>query len=435
MRLSALLIAIAAAGLLLISCGGDSAVKLPLALQDGGISPGGASSGIYPIALRPGEPFTATYVIRNPNTKAVNVRLGLSIIGPDGAIPDRLREASCPVPAQAERHVCTRPFIVPTNARPGRYAVDFELWSGATTLPSSVRYASASHADWLTIADRDTRLAAIAERYAPALHLARRDFAPMPVDILLDHSSLRLSRDTQPVLRRPSPAPLINSIWNKPTSFLDVPDLEPKGNRILDHTGARNLYNAILRENKGRYPVTLYARAGAKDGRFFIQYWLFYFFNDYYNDHEGDWEWLQVNFATDDLAAIASGTPPVELVYSRHGVGAARPWPAVEKLGSAPVVYVGAGSHANYFDDEDERQDSKSSHNEDETYEDRTFTPDEYVIALISDDAPWLQFQGMWGEQSLPSGFSGPRGPMWQRLENGARDPWNDPFGWYPSTR
>jgi hypothetical protein len=274
----------------------------------------------------------------------------------------------------------------------------------------------------------------IARRYAPALQLARRDYAPMPVEILLDRADLRLSREGSAEAHLLAASQMADIGWNTPAAYLDVPRLEPKGNRILDHTDARNLYNDALRENKGRYPVTLYARAGSQNGRFFIQYWLFYFFNDYYNDHEGDWEWLQVNFATDDLAAIAAGTTPAELVYSRHGVGAPRPWGAVEKLGLSPVVYIGAGSHANYFDDEDERLDPKGARDEDETFQDRTFTPDEHVVALITEDTPWLRFQGMWGERSLPSGFSGPRGPMWQRLDNGGRDPWNDPFGWYPAS-
>ncbi len=432
MRYLVILIFWAVAGLACAACGRDNALaKIPPTIGDAGISVRDNGQGIYPVTLSPGATFTATYFVNNGDSTQATVLLSLLISSQGKSIPDRVRDASCTVPARAIAHPCARTFVVPSNAAPGQYALDMELWSGAAELPESRRYDAITRRGWLTVAGSDERLTAIAERYAPAFHVARRDYLPMPIEIMLDHASIRLSRQMGPEARHPSAAQLAEAQWNRTTTFLDVPGIEPKGNRILDHDKARDAYNDILRENKGRYPVTIYARTGARDGKFFIQYWLFYFFNDYYNDHEGDWEWVQITFATDDLAAIASGTPPSEAIYSRHGRGGAREWSQVDKLGSAPVVYVGAGSHANYFDDEDERQDPRSSREEDETYDDRIFTPDKYVVAALDESAPWLEFQGMWGEESRPAGFSGPRGPKWQGLENGNRDPWNDPLGWH----
>lgn len=433
LSLSFLTIAI---GLVCAACGGDRGVaRLSPTIGDAGISVNGAGQGIHPVTLLPGGAFTATYYVNNGNSRQEKVRLSLLISGLGKTIPDRVRDTDCSVPAQATAYPCARTFVVPSNAAPGQYELEMELWSGGAELLKSRRYDAITRRGWLTVTGGNERLTAIAERYAPAFHAARRDYAPMPIEIMLDHASIRLSRETGPEAQHPSAAQLADARWNKTTAFLDVPEIEPKGNRILDHGRARDAYNDILRENKGRYPVTVYARMGAKDGKFFIQYWLFYFFNDYYNDHEGDWEWVQITFGTDDLAAIASGTPPSEAIYSRHGSGGARTWAQVAKQGSAPVVYVGAGSHANYFDDEDERQDPKGSREEDETFDDRIFTPDKYVVALLDESAAWLEFQGMWGEESRPTGFSGPRGPKWQGLENGNRDPWNDPLGWHRAAR
>src|SRR4029450_4747633 len=91
----------------------------------------------------------------------------------------------------------------------------------------------------------------------------------------------------------------------------------------------------------------------AHSGRLALQYWLFYTFNDWNNNHEGDWEMVQLVFA----AANANGAlskAPLEIGYSQHEGAEKADW-GEDKLelvdGTHPVVYPAAGSHANFFDD------------------------------------------------------------------------------------
>src|SRR5262245_58182413 len=41
---------------------------------------------------------------------------------------------------------------------------------------------------------------------------------------------------------------------------------------------------------------TVYAHIITEGDQLALQYWFFYPFNDYNNKHEGDWEWIQLNF-------------------------------------------------------------------------------------------------------------------------------------------
>lgn len=85
------------------------------------------------------------------------------------------------------------------------------------------------------------------------------------------------------------------------------------------------------------------------DGKYdVIQYWFFYAFNDWattfdgVNDHEGDWEMIQLVFDnfTDDHPRYG--------VYAAHGKPFTRKWEELEKdpTGNHPLVYLQGGSHA-----------------------------------------------------------------------------------------
>ena len=94
----------------------------------------------------------------------------------------------------------------------------------------------------------------------------------------------------------------------------------------------------------------VYAHAVQEDGgRVWLQYWLFYYFNDKslagIGDHEGDWEMIQIG--------LDRGGHPELATFAQHKGGERRPWKQVETLDDAPdappVVYVALGSHASYF--------------------------------------------------------------------------------------
>ena len=88
-----------------------------------------------------------------------------------------------------------------------------------------------------------------------------------------------------------------------------------------------------------------------------LQYWFFYPFNNWRsgffgaNDHEADWEMICLYLSED---TESSEVQPEWVAYSSHdyhGDDLRRRWddPEVEKYGENPVIYVGAGSHASYY--------------------------------------------------------------------------------------
>lgn len=78
-----------------------------------------------------------------------------------------------------------------------------------------------------------------------------------------------------------------------------------------------------------------------------IQYWFYYAFNDWattfggVNDHEADWEMIQLLF--DDI----TDEHPRYGVYAAHGKPFSRKWDELEKdsTGQHPIVYLQGGSH------------------------------------------------------------------------------------------
>ncbi|MCX8061033.1 MAG: hypothetical protein N3D16_00470 [Anaerolineales bacterium] len=108
-----------------------------------------------------------------------------------------------------------------------------------------------------------------------------------------------------------------------------------------------------------------YGRIVRENGWVILQYWYFYPFNNWrsgffgVNDHEGDWEMVSIycvikNSASAGGEETVDQLEPLWVAYASHdfeGDDLRRHWsdPELEKIGDHPVVYVGAGSHASYF--------------------------------------------------------------------------------------
>jgi len=99
-----------------------------------------------------------------------------------------------------------------------------------------------------------------------------------------------------------------------------------------------------------------YGRIIRQNGWIILQYWYFYPFNNWRtgffgaNDHEADWEMVNIYCYQDDDDTVK----PAWTGYASHnfsGEELRRSWddPELEKVGHHPVVYVGGGSHASYF--------------------------------------------------------------------------------------
>ena len=110
------------------------------------------------------------------------------------------------------------------------------------------------------------------------------------------------------------------------------------------------------RGNNPVFPNTAYVHIfGRSDGNVVLRYYYFYPFNDFQNNHEGDWQYINVivNSFDPNMAQLA------EIDYHFHGAGLTytiigerifdpQTHFAPAEGGTHPVVYVGAGSHGGY---------------------------------------------------------------------------------------
>ena len=72
-----------------------------------------------------------------------------------------------------------------------------------------------------------------------------------------------------------------------------------------------------------------------------LQYWYLYLYNDFVNNHEGDWEMAVLELGPDE--------GPLRAGYSAHHGGSRMDWDRAPKDGPRPLLYVAKGSHAGYF--------------------------------------------------------------------------------------
>ena len=178
-----------------------------------------------------------------------------------------------------------------------------------------------------------------------------------------------------------------------------------------------------LRVARPELTNVVYGHAIAVNGRIWLQYWLWYFYNDYQlsfgaGTHEGDWEMVQLRM--DDQA----GHPDIA-VYAQHSYAEVRPWNRVERFlpdDLRPVVYVARGSHASYFE---------AGYHQTEAWYDladgkRRMKRRPVLEILGTDEPAWTRWPGRWGD-TLPGKrvtkvieSNSPTGP-------GAKKQWTDP--------
>ncbi|MCW2986192.1 MAG: hypothetical protein JWR63_3762 [Conexibacter sp.] len=159
-------------------------------------------------------------------------------------------------------------------------------------------------------------------------------------------------------------------------------------------------------------------------GDLWLQYWLWYFYNDYrlaanVGLHEGDWEMVQLRLDGDDPAAAQ----PDYAVYAQHRQAERRPWDQVHKDPDNPdaaLVFVARGSHASYF---------RTGLFETEVWADicdgaRRSPPSTLLLADDAADHPWVRWPGRWGdtEGRNKAEDPSPDGP-------GHHAQWTDPHG------
>ncbi len=178
-----------------------------------------------------------------------------------------------------------------------------------------------------------------------------------------------------------------------------------------------------LRTQRPELNNRMYGRTVEHNDRLWLQYWFWYFYNDYQlafsaGTHEGDWEMVQIRMhPTEDHPDLA--------VYAQHRYGEKRPWDGVEKVGERPVVYVGRGSHASYFE--------PGFHQTEAWYDladGKRGAPDPLELELIGADThAWMRWKGRWGDtkpnpdDKLGLHSNAPTGP-------GRKKQWAKPNDW-----
>ena len=245
------------------------------------------------------------------------------------------------------------------------------------------------------------------------------------------------------------------------------------------HAAAADLKNRTITSKNPRR--VYYGRVVRSGGWIALQYLFFYSMNNWrsgfagVNDHEADWEQVFV-FLTDPK----TGDPePRWVAYASHdfkGDDLRRRWddPLLVRKGVHPVIFVGAGSHASYFEQGEylmgtepeflqpvagainwlrklwadtlgmgrvgnQRRSTRAMLSvpfvDYARGDGLSIGPDQkeaWEPVLISDDVKWVHnYHGLWGLDTHDpiGGERAPAGPKFNR-DGSVRQSWYDPVGW-----
>jgi hypothetical protein len=257
---------------------------------------------------------------------------------------------------------------------------------------------------------------------------------PTTVDVVLGNPAVKLvhyvgGKDV-PVKRGPTAAD-ISRLGDD--YYLDLP-----GDPLSIKCPARGSYAKDLQalRNDGKAPAVTYAHIATEPGftGLVVQYWFFYYFNQFNDVHEGDWEGMQISFDADTpAAALAQG--PSQIALFQHAGGERADWDdaKVQKDGTHPIVYPAAGSHATFYDDAIYIQNGSNGSGvgcDDTQLPHVESNPAPTIIptaAAPGSEFQWLGFLGHWGQRE--TGFNnGPQGPTTKRQ-------WLRPFTWMDGIR
>jgi hypothetical protein len=265
----------------------------------------------------------------------------------------------------------------------------------------------------------------------PSCDTAEEQFEPTTVNVMLGNPRVNLVRPAEgdvPAISRPAPTAAeiagLGARWH-----LDVP-----GDPL--NAGCTYAKDFAALTAAGKAPPITYAHIAREKGvsGLVVQYWFFYYFNQFNDLHEGDWEGMQVAFdANSARRALAKG--PYEIALFQHGGGEKADWEddKVEKEGTHPIVYPAAGSHATFYDSAIyvENGQGGSGLGCDNTSEPLRRV-DVRPVLIPTNPPPgsrfqWLTYDGHWGQKEK-SYNNGPQGPT-------TKTQWREPFKWMDGLR
>jgi hypothetical protein len=173
-----------------------------------------------------------------------------------------------------------------------------------------------------------------ATKYAPVLRLASGEpYRPLRLEDYLTKAVLRSGSPPHGTLEQAEPTLFSLPVTVAPT-YLDIRGAEPNSHPAN--------YPVIEQQLEGARPrPTVYFHLAYEPSRkrVAIEYWLLYLYNDFYDQHEADWEGVTV---------VLENGAPLGAIYSQHQGGKWIAWSSLSKTGAHPIVYVARGSHANY---------------------------------------------------------------------------------------
>ncbi len=258
----------------------------------------------------------------------------------------------------------------------------------------------------------------LASQYAPVLHsTAGEKFYPTTVDYVMGSCELKQRVSSgSPVVIDASPTPETLGTFTQDNLYLD--------NSLLTLENIAADYSS--KTSSLGYTAYVHVVDGASGKT--IQFWLLYAFNNGpLNDHQGDWEVIQV--------FLDSSGSPIEVLLSQHGSGENAVWNDVEKVDGHPVVYVAQGSHANFFR---AYQGKIGIENDLVGNDGKTIAPADLQLVMLGEPGQsgqnWLSYSGRWGywgtDQEVLLGRAGPLGPVFN--QEGTR--WAQPEQYLAST-
>jgi hypothetical protein len=277
----------------------------------------------------------------------------------------------------------------------------------------------------------------LAERYSPIIMLKAQDgpcdedgepYGPMSVEPLLDNPEILL-RQVSPQLPVVVRGPSARDLFDLGEGF------------FLDFPGVALTPECIYETDYRKYtedePAVVYAhivQQPDRPDRLALQYWFYWYYNDWNNKHESDWEGIQLLFEATSIEEALSADP-LSIGYAQHEGGERADWEdqKLRKRGSRPVVFSSAGSHASYFASALYLGRSGGEGFGCDNTDGPSVAVDPEVVLLPDsvedpeDQLAWLAFAGRWGErQSGP--FNGPTGPA-------AKERWLEPIDWHDDLR
>lgn len=277
----------------------------------------------------------------------------------------------------------------------------------------------------------------LAQKYAPVMMLKQHPaecskdgepYTPIPVDVVLGNPQVALRQvgNHDAVVKW---GPTAHDLFDLRMGFyVDFPGDALKPGCIYERDGRAYSENV---------PPTIYAHIvtqADRPGRLVLQYWFYWYFNDWNDKHESDWEGIQLVLPA-STPEEALHVDPIETGYAQHEGGERADWndPKLDKIASRPVVYSSAGSHASYYGAALYLGRSAKEGFGCDTTDGPSVRVDPTVVLLPdnvgSPDDPlaWLNFGGRWGERD-GGVFNGPNGPA-------KKSRWLKPLTWQDDLR